>query len=226
MNITLEYLMKATGATQANAGKYLPSVQRACKDYGIDTPQRVAGFLSQIGHESGGLAMVEENLNYSAEGLANTWPRRFAAKRADGSYEKNAKGRNLPNAKALELHRNPTKIANSVYASRMGNGDEASGEGWRYRGRGLKQLTGKNNYTLCGSALGKDLVADPDLLLEPLDAALSAAWFWSTNGLNALADVGDVEAMTKRINGGVIGLAQRKALYDLSMADDVRSTLA
>jgi len=100
----------------------------------------------------------------------------------------------------------------------MGNGDEASGEGWKYRGRGLKQLTGKDNYTAFSKAIGTDFVADPDLLLQPVNAALSAGWFWSANNLNALADNGDVPGMTKRINGGTIGLEQRQALYAKAMA--------
>jgi putative chitinase len=199
--LTTEYVMAATGATRENAEKFLPYIQGACKAYDITTPLRVAGFLSQIGHESGGLAMLEENLNYKAETLMRVWPRRFPTLEFAQQYA-----------------RNPQKIANSVYANRMGNGDEASGEGWKYRGRGLKQLTGKDNYTAFSKAIGTDFVASPDLLLEPVNAALSAGWFWSANNLNELADKGDVPAMTKRINGGTIGLDQRQALYAKAMA--------
>ena len=198
--LTTEYLMAATGANRENAEKFLPFIQGACKAYDITTPLRVAGFLSQIGHESGGLAMLEENLNYKAETLMRVWPKRFPTLEFAQQYA-----------------RNPQKIANSVYANRMGNGDEASGEGWKYRGRGLKQLTGKDNYTAFSKAIGTDFVANPDLLLEPVNAALSAGWFWSANGLNALADKGDVPGMTKRINGGTIGLEQRQALYNKAM---------
>ena len=198
--LTTEYVMAATGATRENAEKFLPFIQGACKAYDITTPLRVAGFLSQIGHESGGLAMLEENLNYKAETLMRVWPKRFPTLEFAQQYA-----------------RNPQKIANSVYANRMGNGDEASGEGWKYRGRGLKQLTGKDNYTAFSKAIGTDFVANPDLLLEPVNAALSAGWFWSANGLNALADKGDVPGMTKRINGGTIGLEQRQALYNKAM---------
>ncbi len=199
--LTAEYLMAATGANRENAEKFLPFIQGACKAYDITTPKRVAGFLSQIGHESGGLAMLEENLNYKAETLMRVWPKRFPTLEF-----------------AQQFARNPQKIANSVYANRMGNGDEASGEGWKYRGRGLKQLTGKDNYTAFSKAIGTDFVADPDLLLQPVNAALSAGWFWSANNLNALADNGDVPGMTKRINGGTIGLEQRQALYAKAMA--------
>jgi putative chitinase len=199
--LTAEYLMAATGANRENAEKFLPFIQGACKAYDITTPKRVAGFLSQIGHESGGLAMLEENLNYKAETLMRVWPKRFPTLEFAQQYA-----------------RNPQKIANSVYANRMGNGDEASGEGWKYRGRGLKQLTGKDNYTAFSKAIGTDFVASPDLLLEPVNAALSAGWFWSANNLNALADNGDVPGMTKRINGGTIGLEQRQALYAKAMA--------
>jgi len=199
--LTAEYLMAATGSNRENAEKFLPFIQGACKAYDITTPKRVAGFLSQIGHESGGLAMLEENLNYKAETLMRVWPKRFPTLEF-----------------AQQFARNPQKIANSVYANRMGNGDEASGEGWKYRGRGLKQLTGKDNYTAFSKAIGTDFVADPDLLLQPVNAALSAGWFWSANNLNALADNGDVPGMTKRINGGTIGLEQRQALYAKAMA--------
>ncbi len=105
-------------------------------------------------------------------------------------------------------------IANVVYASRMGNGPTESGEGWKFRGRGLKQLTGRDNYTRCGQALGLDLVADPDLLLQPEGAALSAAWFWSVNKCGALADADDFVGLTKRINGGTIGLEDRIRHYN------------
>ena len=199
--LTAEYLMAATGSNRENAEKFLPFIQGACKAYDITTPKRVAGFLSQIGHESGGLAMLEENLNYKAETLMRVWPKRFPTLEF-----------------AQQFARNPQKIANSVYANRMGNGDEASGEGWKYRGRGLKQLTGKDNYRAFSKAIGTDFVASPDLLLEPVNAALSAGWFWSANSLNILADNGDVPGMTKRINGGTIGLEQRQALYAKAMA--------
>ena len=215
--LTVEQLMKATGASRLNAEIFLPFLQGTCKAYDITSPKRIAAFLSQIGHESAGLSRLEENLNYSATGLANTWPTRFAKRDMSGAYLKDAKGNNVPTDRAKLFHRKPELIANAVYSSRMGNGGEESGEGWLYRGRGLKQLTGKNNYTACGRAIGEDFVTEPDKLLLPVNAALSAGWFWGVNKLNALADDENVEEMTRRINGGTIGLKQRVALYQQAL---------
>lgn len=198
--LTLEQFKQATGANQFNAEKYYPFVQGACKAFGITTKLRLAAFLSQIGHESGNLARIEENLNYSAQGLVNTWPKRF------------------PNLEAAQdYHRNPQKIANKVYANRMSNGDEKSGDGWRYRGRGLKQLTGKYNYGLLSKAFGVDFVAEPELLLHPVWAALSACWFWETNGCHSFADKGDIIGLTKRINGGLIGIEDRQKRFKVAL---------
>jgi putative chitinase len=195
--------------------KWLEAVTVACAEFGIDTPQRVAAFLAQTAHESGGYTMLEENLNYSDVTMAAVWPNRFAViDPATKKPKKDEKGKNIPNAFAKALHRKPEAIANAVYSNRMGNGTIESGEGWAHRGRGLKQLTGKDNYTRCGAALGVDLVANPNLLLEPLYAARSAGWFWQSNNLNRFADAGDIKGMTKVINGGFIGLDDRQARYD------------
>lgn len=169
--------------------------------FSLTTPTRQSAFLAQAAHESAGFTRLTENLNYSATGLAATWPGRFRG--ADGQ----------PNALARGLHRRPEAIANVVYANRMGNGSEASGDGWRYRGRGLLQITGRAQYQRCGAALELPLVEQPDLLAQPEPAVLSAAWFWQVNGLNELADAGDFEAITRRINGGLNGLAERRALW-------------
>lgn len=169
--------------------------------FSLTTSTRQSAFLAQTAHESAGFTRLTENLNYSATGLAATWPGRFRG--ADGQ----------PNALAQVLHRRPEAIANLVYANRMGNGPEASGDGWRYRGRGLLQITGRAQYQRCGAALGLPLVEQPDLLAQPEPAVLSAAWFWQVNGLNELADAGDFEAITRRINGGLNGLAERRALW-------------
>ena len=175
-------------------GKWLEPLKETFEKYQIDTPKRQAAFIGQCMHESNNFKTLTENLNYSAQGLMATWPRRF------------------PNMEfANQYHRQPEKIANYVYSNRMGNGSEASGDGWRYRGRGVKQLTGKENYERCGSGLGVDLVGNPDLLLDPKYAALSAGWFWNKHGLNDLADKGDIETMTRRINGGLLGLDARRA---------------
>ncbi len=174
-------------------GKWLEPLKETFEKYNIDTTKRQAAFIGQCMHESAGFKTLNENLNYSAKALMATWPSRF------------------PNEEiANEYARQPEKIANKVYGGRMGNDVESSGEGWKYRGRGIKQLTGKENYERCGAGLGVDLVENPDLLLEPKYAALSAGWFWNKHNLNDLADKGDIETMTKRINGGLLGLDARK----------------
>jgi putative chitinase len=202
----------AAGVKQATAQKWVEAVAAACQEFNINTPQRIAGFLSQCAHESGGFERLQENLNYSADGMAGIWPKRFAVLGPDGKPVKKD-GKNQPNKFALALHRKPEMIANVVYSGRMGNGPTESGEGWKYRGRGLKQLTGKTNHSNCSKGLGVDLVDNPDLLLEPIYAARSAAWFWSTNKCNVFADAEDIEGLTRRINGGLIGIDDRKKRY-------------
>ena len=202
----------AAGVKQATAEKWVDAVAAACQEFHINTPQRIAGFLSQCAHESGGFERLQENLNYSADGMAGIWPRRFAVLGPDKKPVKKD-GKNQPNKFALALHRKPEMIANVVYSGRMGNGPTESGEGWLYRGRGLKQLTGKDNHRACSAGLGVDLVSNPDLLLEPVYAARSAAWFWATNKCNVFADAGDIEGLTKKINGGLIGIDDRKKRY-------------
>ena len=204
--------------------KWLDAVVETCVEFEINTPQRIASFLAQTSHESGGYTMLTENLNYRALTLATLWPPRFAVQEPDPNKpgktraKKDANGKNIPTGVANAIAGKPELIANMVYSARMGNGPAESGEGWKYRGRGLKQLTGKDNYARCGRDLGLDLVGNPDLLLEPVYAARSAGWFWKSNALSTYADKGDLEGMTKRINGGLIGYAERKAKYDKIMA--------
>jgi len=193
--------------------KWLDPVGATCVEFQINTPQRIAAFLAQTSHESGGYTMLKENLNYKAATLAACWPNRFAVLGPDKKPIKE-NGKNVPTAVANSIAGKPELIANLVYSSRMGNGPAESGEGFLYIGRGIKQLTGKDNYTRCGAALGVDLVGNPDLLLEPIYAARSAGWFWKVNNLSKFADVGDIKGMTKVINGGYIGLEARQALYD------------
>jgi putative chitinase len=161
----------------------------------INTPLRLAHFLAQCGHESGGFKATQENLNYSAKGLNGIFKKYFPTEAAATPYA-----------------RQPQKIANKVYANRMSNGDEASGDGFKFRGRGYIQLTGRANYTLFGKAIGEDVTGNPDVVSGKY-ALLSAAWFWSNNGLNKLADGGSTDAVvttiTRRVNGGTIGLADR-----------------
>jgi putative chitinase len=160
--------------------------------WGITTVRQQAGFIGQCGHESGNFRVLEENLNYAAERLMKIWPKRFPTIEGAKPY-----------------HRNPRKIANKVYANRMGNRDEASDDGWRFRGSGWVQLTGHDNFYHFSKAMGEDFVMKPDLVRTPLYAAQSAGWFWSTHKCNALAEAGDWTALTKRINGGTIGLEDR-----------------
>lgn len=193
--------------------KWLDAIVETCVEFEINTPQRIAAFLAQTSHESGGYTMLVENLNYKAATLAACWPNRFAVLGADKKPIRE-NGKLVPTAVAHSIAGKPELIANLVYSSRMGNGPAESGEGWLYRGRGLKQLTGKDNMRRCGAALGIDLVNNPDLLLQPIYAARSAGWFWKANNLSAFADAGDIKGMTKKINGGYIGLEARQALYD------------
>jgi len=174
--------------------------------YEINTPHRVAAFLAQCGHESGGWTVFEENLNYSAQGLNNTFKKYFPTLESATPYA-----------------RKPEMIANKIYANRMGNGAPESGDGYRYRGRGPIQLTGKANYT----SFAKDMFDDWENLLDNPDwvtydksfALMSAIWFWNTNKLNVQADNGDIKLMTKKINGGYIGLEDRIAHYNECIAE-------
>jgi putative chitinase len=172
--------------------KWLAPLEETFAKYDISTPVRQACFMGQCAHESGNFKTLQENLNYSAEGLMKTWPSRFPTKELADQYA-----------------RNPAKIAGKVYNGRLGNTSEE--EAAKYLGRGLIQLTGKENYANCGSGIGVDLLSNPNLLSDPKYAALSAGWFWRKRDLNSLADSGDIETMTKRINGGLIGLDDRKA---------------
>jgi len=197
--------------------KWIDAIVSVCQEFEINTPQRIAAFIAQTSHESGGYTMLSENLNYRAATLAACWPNRFAVLGPDKKPKKE-NGKLVPTAVANSIAGKPELIANLVYSSRMGNGPAESGEGWKFRGRGLKQLTGKDNYTRCGQSLGLDLVGNPDQLLEPMAAARSAGWFWKTNHLSDYADKGDLEGMTKKINGGLIGIAERKAKYEKCLA--------
>jgi putative chitinase len=172
--------------------KWLQPLEDTFEKYEINTPQRQAAFIGQCSVESGNFTKLKENLNYSAQRLTQVWPSRF------------------PTIESAEPYaHNPEKLAGKVYNGRLGNSSEE--EAAKYLGRGLIQLTGKENYGNCGSGIGVDLLSDPDLLGTPEYAALSAGWFWNKKGLNSLADSGDIETMTKRINGGLIGLDDRKA---------------
>jgi putative chitinase len=172
--------------------EWLKPLDDTFEKYQINTPKRQACFIGQCMHESGGFKFLKENLNYSAAALMRTWPSRFPDMDTAEKYE-----------------RNPEKIANKVYGGRMGNTEE--GDGAKYIGRGLIQLTGKETYKNCSDGIGVDLINNPDLLSDPKYAALSAGWFWNKRNLNASSDLMDIVGITKKINGGVIGLEDRKA---------------
>ena len=194
--LTADILRAALPAARpTDIARFATPLAEACAEWLIDTPLRQAAILAQIAHESGQLRTLVENLNYSADALLRVFPRHFDA------------------TQVAAYARQPERIAARAYANRMGNGDEARGDGWRYRGRGLIQVTGKANYAACGTALGLDLIAQPELLEQPGPAARSAGWFWHRNGLNRPADARDIETITRRINGGLTALEDRKAHY-------------
>lgn len=175
-----------------------PNLEKVFNDtferWNINTPQRQAAFIGQCGHECGNFKILEENLNYSADRLVKIWPKRFTSLEMAQLY-----------------NRNPRAIANKVYGGRMGNRDEASGDGYRFRGSGWLQLTGHDNFYHAGKAIGQDFVMNPDLVRTPEFAAQTAGWFWSTHGCNDLAETSNWVALTKKINGGTIGLDDRVA---------------
>jgi putative chitinase len=169
--------------------------------WGIKTPRQQAAFLGQCGHECGNFTKLEEGLSYAADRLMKIWPKRFPTMEVANKYA-----------------RNPKALANYVYANRMGNRDEASGDGYRFRGSGWLQLTGHDNFFHAGKACGFDYVMNPDLVRTPKHAAMTAGWFWSTHDCNRLAEIGDNLALTKKINGGTIGLNDRIHHTNLALA--------
>jgi len=200
MEISLEQLQSIMPAAGERASIFLDFLNRAMDRFEINTAARQTAFLAQVAHESTQLNRTAENLNYSAQALLSEWPRRFNA------------------AEVNQYARKPEAIANRAYALRLGNADEASGDGWKYRGRGLLQITGRANYRACAAGIGLPLEAQPELLEEPEGAALSAAWFWDLKNLNGYADKGSFEAITLLINGGKEGLTSRMAFYQKAIA--------
>ena len=174
--------------------KWEAPLQAAFDKYDINTLKRQAAFIGQCAHESGNFKTLEENLHYKAESLMKVWPSRFPDLATAAAYANN-----------------PQRIADKVYGGRMGNGTEETGDGWKYHGRGLIQLTGRENYERCGNAIGANLLEQPSLLVEPNYAVMSAGWFWNKKGLNELADQQEHGQITKRINVGLIGLDDRIA---------------
>ena len=181
-----------------NIKTFLPFLNEWMPHYGITTPERQRHFIAQILHESALLRHIEENLNYSAEGLLKTFPRKFSK------------------VEAQMYANHPDLIANRAYANKGGNGNEASGDGWRFRGRGLIQITLRANYEALSKDWEMDVVSNPSLLLVPTWAVRSACWFWWKNGLNHIADAGTVRDVTRKINPALLGLADREQLYNQS----------
>lgn len=197
-NFTVEQVRELVPKAIGGPDAWYEALVEALPQYNINTVERVAAFIAQCAHESGGFSVLEENLNYKAATLSKLWPQRF------------------PPGVAEQYAGRPEMIANKTYGGRMGNGPEESGEGYKFRGRGILQLTGKDNYKACSQTLFQDntLLDDPDLLLDPYYAIHSACWFWNKNKLNQFADVGDLTTLTKRINGGTIGLEDRIHHYN------------
>lgn len=194
--MTADNILQILPNAGSHAGVFVDEINNACAEFDIATPDRQAAFIAQVGHESQQLQRVSENLNYSANGLLRTFPKYFNTRTA------------------AEYERQPARIANRVYANRMGNGDEDSGDGWRYRGAGLIQITGHDNQCAAADHFGIPHDAIGDWLRTPEGAARSAAYFWQSNGLNEIADRRDIKLITKRVNGGLNGLAERVELYE------------
>lgn len=192
----------ACGIAPTQARAFAEPLAEAMRKFDISTKSRIAAFIAQTAHESANFTRVEENLYYSTPArIQAMWPRRVSSL-----------------ADAASLCRNPQKLANRVYANRLGNGDEASGDGWNYRGRGLIQLTGRSNYHVASDSLGADYVAHPDLVAKPADACMTAGWYWSSIHGNQLADAGLIDELTRKINGpGMVGADDRRSRYDDAM---------
>lgn len=212
MILTASTIQQVVGCSAAVAAQWAQPLSEACTVFGISTPKRVAAFLAQVGHESGGLTRIVENLNYGAQGMADTWPSRYAV---DPKVK-----RRKPNDLARALERKPVAIGNNAYANRLGNGSEASGDGYRFRGRGPIQNTGRANYAAIRDALRAkgikgvpDFEAQPDALEQPKWGALAAGAFWDARSLNKLADSGRFDEITERVNGGQTGAGDRRARY-------------
>lgn len=199
--ITIANLI-ACGIAPSQARLFLQPLVDTCKRFEINNRARIAAFLAETAHESDNFTRTEESLYYTTpERIQKMWPKRVPIL-----------------ADAAVLCRNPQKLANRVYSNRLGNGDEASGDGWNYRGRGLIQLTGRSNYKVCGDAIGVNYQSAPNLVAMPVDAALSAGWFWSSIHGNDLADDMLIDEITKRINGpGMVGAIERRKRFDENM---------
>jgi putative chitinase len=203
MSILTQQKLEAILEHNVETGEWFNVLSSELGKHEINTVPRIASFVSQCAHESGDFRVMKENLNYSAEALVKVFKKYFPTLES-----------------AYPYNRKPFEIANKVYANRMGNGDQASGDGFKFRGRGLIQITGKDNYRKCSLALFNDerLLDNPDFLLTKLGAVQSACWFWTANKINPVADTGDVAKVTKIINGGTNGLDHRAMKYKMAMS--------
>jgi len=190
-------LLRGLGVGNSASELYAPLLAEACPQWDIDEPREVAAFLANCCHESAYFTRLEENLNYSANRLRVIWPNRVTPE------------------DAIRLAHKPREIALHVYSNRMGNGPAETGDGWNFRGRGLPMITGRDNYRALSAAWGVDLLSNPEILLEPDGAVVSACWFWRANGFDKLAQAGDWAAITRRWNGGMNGHEERVRLIDL-----------
>lgn len=220
MFVSANRLVRGLGVSLDKATVFAPMINVVIDRFEVNTPLRLANFLGNVAHESRRFEGLVENMNYSAKRLAQVWPRRFGRAVTEGGrvigYDATS-----PNDAAYQYSGNPQRLASFVYANRMGNGPEASGDGWKYRGRGLIHVTGRDNYIRTGKELGLDLINHPETLESPLYAALSAGQFWFDRGLNQLADKDDREAICLRVNGGTNGLDEREAYTD-RMLEEIR----
>ena len=196
--MSLIELQKKIGVTAD--GAFGPGTLKAAAAFYKLSPNRAAHFFAQTAHESGNFKAFSENLNYGAKGLRGIFGKYFQTDALARAYE-----------------RQPQKIANRVYANRMGNGDENSGDGWKFRGRGIVQITGKHNYESFGKAIGKNLTEVVEYVGTKMGALESACWYWNSRNINSAADVGDIVKMTKLVNGGTIGLEDRKHHYERAL---------
>ena len=194
----LEKVIKSVFPRCKIAAELAYQISQKAPMFGIDNPKRLASFIAQCGHESMGFTRFDENLNYSVDAIKRVFPKYFRT------------------VDPAPYARNPEKLANRVYASRMGNGDEDSGDGWKYRGRGLIHITGRANYAFAATATGKPLLDDPDLMNEDVETMVVAAMtYWNANSLSKFADADDIKGQTKKINGGYNGLDERTQLYNI-----------
>ena len=196
--IDLDTLL-AAGLSVNTARTFLPTLREACAQYSINTPRRVAAFLAQASYESAAFTRLEESLFYTrAERVRQVWPKQIASL-----------------DEAAKLLRNPKGLALAVYSNRMGNGAAESGDGWAFRGRGVFQLTGRDNYADAAMALGHPYLVRPELVAQPEHACLTAAYYWHDRELNRQADIGDIDGVTRSVNGrAMLGAAERRAIYD------------